>query len=430
VARSLVGVPMTLNGRPLQVRKAHPPRERCLHPRRIFVGALKQDSTEDVLVKTFSRFGRIDTTIIIKDPITRVCRGFGFVTFRSIENARSAVMGCTKDPPIVNGRRIVVHWAVQHPHESDERHKKGHGHHSRHGSRHNSRPGSREASRSGMSRENSSSSISRESSRGKGRGRERERDGGKGRGRNRGDRERGRERERGAGRSRADREREREHSACLADLSRAGIEAGMARLREKERIRERERERIMRSAYAQSQRHSLPFPLSTHQLQASAVMHGIHNARHAQIGQSPHASPRSSQSGRNHSPRTPMAAPPGVWPTQYQCQYSPMHQSPRGIMPPRQTMVMQAAPNTVQAHRKNSVVPTRTPLPLPIPPRRHSLPVKGVIPGSGHMGVYPGETAPRGFRMPMDVPPAANPSSGHVPLLPSQCMVGYEYYKV
>ncbi|KAL9642974.1 hypothetical protein ABK040_010666 [Willaertia magna] len=74
--------------------------------RRIFVGGLKHSITEDDLFQFFQHFGPIETTVIMKKWDNQQSRGFGFVTFHSVETAREVVHYHQIQPLMMNGRRI------------------------------------------------------------------------------------------------------------------------------------------------------------------------------------------------------------------------------------------------------------------------------------------------------------------------------------
>lgn len=49
--------------------------------RKIFVGGLVANSTDESLREFYSQFGDITDVIVMRDPNTRRSRGFGFVSF-------------------------------------------------------------------------------------------------------------------------------------------------------------------------------------------------------------------------------------------------------------------------------------------------------------------------------------------------------------
>ncbi|OBS74791.1 hypothetical protein A6R68_14661 [Neotoma lepida] len=102
---------------------------------KLFVGGLSFDTNEQALEQVFSKYGQISEVVVVKDRETQRSRGFGFVTFENIDDAKDAMMamngkvrirsaglGCTglvwmgtADPPSVrqsvDGRQIRVDQA-------------------------------------------------------------------------------------------------------------------------------------------------------------------------------------------------------------------------------------------------------------------------------------------------------------------------------
>ncbi|KAJ7381163.1 DAZ-associated protein 1 [Desmophyllum pertusum] len=48
---------------------------------KIFVGGLSHETTQDSLKHYFSQYGDVTDVTVMKDPVTKKSRGFGFVTF-------------------------------------------------------------------------------------------------------------------------------------------------------------------------------------------------------------------------------------------------------------------------------------------------------------------------------------------------------------
>lgn len=57
----------------------------------VYVSNLTIDTKESDLKTLFSKFGEIKEVRIVRDPITRESRGFGFVTFEKSESATEAI---------------------------------------------------------------------------------------------------------------------------------------------------------------------------------------------------------------------------------------------------------------------------------------------------------------------------------------------------
>jgi RNA recognition motif-containing protein len=58
--------------------------------RKLYVGNLSFDMTDQDLEAAFSEFGEISSAVIVKDRISGRSRGFGFVEFSTEESAQNA----------------------------------------------------------------------------------------------------------------------------------------------------------------------------------------------------------------------------------------------------------------------------------------------------------------------------------------------------
>lgn len=58
--------------------------------RKMFVGGLAPDTSEDDVRELFSQFGTVRSVQVASDPFTGTCRGFGFVEMEGHE-ARAAM---------------------------------------------------------------------------------------------------------------------------------------------------------------------------------------------------------------------------------------------------------------------------------------------------------------------------------------------------
>ena len=59
--------------------------------KKIYVGNLSYNTTEDGLFSVFSQFGKVDSAMVIRDRLTDQSRGFGFVEMELEEAAREAI---------------------------------------------------------------------------------------------------------------------------------------------------------------------------------------------------------------------------------------------------------------------------------------------------------------------------------------------------
>ncbi|XP_019622764.1 PREDICTED: RNA-binding protein Musashi homolog 2-like isoform X12 [Branchiostoma belcheri] len=65
-----------------QQTSANSPSEEANDPGKMFIGGLSWQTTADSLREYFCKYGEIKECMVMKDPVTRRSRGFGFVTFR------------------------------------------------------------------------------------------------------------------------------------------------------------------------------------------------------------------------------------------------------------------------------------------------------------------------------------------------------------
>lgn len=75
---------------------------------KIYVGNIDYGATETDLQQHFSRFGHIETVNIPVDRYTGRARGFGFITFKTVDDAIKAM---DLDGSEFKGRQIQVNFA-------------------------------------------------------------------------------------------------------------------------------------------------------------------------------------------------------------------------------------------------------------------------------------------------------------------------------
>uniref|UniRef100_A0A2K6SLW5 Cold-inducible RNA-binding protein n=1 Tax=Saimiri boliviensis boliviensis TaxID=39432 RepID=A0A2K6SLW5_SAIBB len=80
---------------------------------KLFVGGLSFDTNEQSLEQVFSKYGQISEVVVVKDRETQRSRGFGFVTFENIDDAKDAMMAMNGKS--VDGRQIRVDQAGKSP---------------------------------------------------------------------------------------------------------------------------------------------------------------------------------------------------------------------------------------------------------------------------------------------------------------------------
>jgi len=77
--------------------------------KKLFVGGLSYDTTENTLKETFSKAGTVESAIIITDKMSGRSKGFGFVEMSSEEEAKKAIeMFNGKE---LDGKNITVNEA-------------------------------------------------------------------------------------------------------------------------------------------------------------------------------------------------------------------------------------------------------------------------------------------------------------------------------
>jgi cold-inducible RNA-binding protein len=76
---------------------------------KVYVGNLPFSFDDEGLKKVFATYGEIEEVSVIKDKFSGRSKGFGFVTFKSDEDAKKAIAGLNdKD---VEGRNLKVNEA-------------------------------------------------------------------------------------------------------------------------------------------------------------------------------------------------------------------------------------------------------------------------------------------------------------------------------
>ena len=81
--------------------------------KKLFVGGVSWDTTEEGLRKAFEPFGEVSEAKIITDRETGRSRGFGFVTFVDASNAMAAI--AKLDGTELDGKTIKVNEAKDKP---------------------------------------------------------------------------------------------------------------------------------------------------------------------------------------------------------------------------------------------------------------------------------------------------------------------------
>ena len=79
--------------------------------KKLFVGGLSWDTTDDGLRQAFASYGEITEAKVITDRDTGRSRGFGFVTFAQDEDAKTAIS--KMDGTSLDGKTIKVNEAQE-----------------------------------------------------------------------------------------------------------------------------------------------------------------------------------------------------------------------------------------------------------------------------------------------------------------------------
>jgi len=79
--------------------------------KKLFVGGLSWDTTDDGLRQAFASYGEITEAKVITDRDTGRSRGFGFVTFDQDEDAKTAIS--KMDGTNLDGKTIKVNEAQE-----------------------------------------------------------------------------------------------------------------------------------------------------------------------------------------------------------------------------------------------------------------------------------------------------------------------------
>ena len=79
--------------------------------KKLFVGGLSWDTTDDGLRQAFASYGEITEAKVITDRDTGRSRGFGFVTFAQDEDAKTAISKV--DGTSLDGKTIKVNEAQE-----------------------------------------------------------------------------------------------------------------------------------------------------------------------------------------------------------------------------------------------------------------------------------------------------------------------------
>jgi len=77
--------------------------------RKIFIGGLSYSTDEEKLRRYFKQYGAVQDAAVMKDPISKRSRGFGFITFTDVNSVDNAL---AHDPHTIDSRKVEAKRAV------------------------------------------------------------------------------------------------------------------------------------------------------------------------------------------------------------------------------------------------------------------------------------------------------------------------------
>ena len=83
---------------------------RRLHVSNLLVGTDKY-TTEDTLLNYFSQYGEVENLEFFRRKVSKIPRGFAFVTFRDVENAEKVLSDT--EPHVIDGRNITISLPIK-----------------------------------------------------------------------------------------------------------------------------------------------------------------------------------------------------------------------------------------------------------------------------------------------------------------------------
>eukprot|EP01032_Pedospumella_encystans_P018286 gene18286-20822_t len=77
--------------------------------RKIFIGGLSYSTDEEKLKKYFKQYGTVQDAVVMKDPVSKRSRGFGFITFVEVASVDNAL---DHEPHTIDSRKVEAKRAV------------------------------------------------------------------------------------------------------------------------------------------------------------------------------------------------------------------------------------------------------------------------------------------------------------------------------
>lgn len=81
----------------------------CEAMRKMFVGGINRETTDEVFFDYFSQFGNMTDKVIIRDPQTKASKGFGFITYDQSEGVENVFKS---RPHIIDGKTLDAKRAM------------------------------------------------------------------------------------------------------------------------------------------------------------------------------------------------------------------------------------------------------------------------------------------------------------------------------
>jgi RNA recognition motif-containing protein len=101
---------------PVPLRLAMRDQEHPIMGRKLYVGNLPYDTSEQALEQLFAGVGSVDTVSVMRDMATGRARGFAFVEMQSDADAQKAITDLHERP--FGGRNLTVNEARPRPERS------------------------------------------------------------------------------------------------------------------------------------------------------------------------------------------------------------------------------------------------------------------------------------------------------------------------
>jgi RNA-binding protein Musashi len=74
------------------------------------VGGLSYSTDEEKLKKYFKQYGAVQDAVVMKDPVSKRSRGFGFITFVDVPSVDNAL--ANDQPHTIDSRKVCTMYHV------------------------------------------------------------------------------------------------------------------------------------------------------------------------------------------------------------------------------------------------------------------------------------------------------------------------------